>query len=437
MKKDILNVLLLCDYQPYNAATIVDHINAFFYYSRHDMYVYAGIVQNGGNIPDDLELERFDCIIVHYSLTLAIDAYVSPLSKYRLKKFKGLKAIFIQDEYRFVDRTVEMLSEIGFHIVFTCVPDSAVEKVYPRSRLPGMKKINVLTGYVPFQLTTESIRPLRKRRYDVGYRGRKYPFWHGRLGLEKWEIAEKFKKQARMAGFKVNISYREEDRLYCSDWIEFLKSCKAVLGVESGASVFDLSGRISANVEVYTELLKNEREKDGVSYEEVRDKYFKERQDEIPLEQISSRCFEAIATKTMLILYEGEYSGILHPWIHYVPLKKDHSNFVEIADVLRDNKRIAEIIATTYSDIVVNESYSYKKFIKGIDEILYDDVRSDMYARAEAYEKKAFYEKWPFYYTPYPHGLVPGRKEIVLEKAREIMPRRIKRFIRGVASVFR
>ena len=93
-----------------------------------------------------------------------------------------------------------------------------------------------------------------------------------------------------------------------------------MLGVESGASVFDFTGEIQSKVEQY------EKENPGADFYEIRDKFFKKEDGKISLNQISPRCFEAAALKTLMILYEGEYSGILVPWRHYVPLKKDHSN---------------------------------------------------------------------------------------------------------------
>ena len=42
---------------------------------------------------------------------------------------------------------------------------------------------------------------------------------------------------------------------------------------------------------------------------------------------ISPRHFEAAAFRICQVLFEGEYSGVLQPMVHYVPLKKDFSNF--------------------------------------------------------------------------------------------------------------
>ena len=259
LPRNKIDILFLCDYRPFEAATVTDHINSFYKYSIHNIYFYKHLVNNSGNLPDELELDKFDCIIVHYSLFLAIDAYISKKSKDKIKHFKGLKIIFIQDEYRFVNKTVELLADLKFNILFTCLSDKEVEKVYPKLLLPNLLKVNVLTGYVPDELKIEKAIPLEKRKWDVGYRGRKYPYWHGRAGLEKWKIAEKFKKFSSKYKLKSNISYNEKDRFYGHSWVNFIKNCRCMLGVESGCSVFDFTGGIASATETFVSLsdLKN------------------------------------------------------------------------------------------------------------------------------------------------------------------------------------
>jgi hypothetical protein len=44
-----MKILLLCNYDPYNAATVCDHINAFPFYSAHDVVVHSDLVKSGGN----------------------------------------------------------------------------------------------------------------------------------------------------------------------------------------------------------------------------------------------------------------------------------------------------------------------------------------------------------------------------------------------------
>jgi len=124
-----LRVLLLCDYSLSHAATVIDHINALHELSEHDVYVLTGLIENQGNLPPDLDLASFDAIVIHYSLFMAIDAYVSPRTRAKLARFPGVKAMFIQDEYRFIDQSIDAARAIDADIIFTCVPDDQIELV--------------------------------------------------------------------------------------------------------------------------------------------------------------------------------------------------------------------------------------------------------------------------------------------------------------------
>jgi len=347
-----LNLLLLCDYRVDGARTVLDHIDALVGHSGHKMYLLSML----GDLPDALKLSRFDGIVIHYSLVISSDEYLSPRARDRIRTFKGLKVVFIQDEYRFVNKTCEALRYLGAHLLFTCVPEQEIEKVYPTGELPGMGKACVLTGYVPESLLGQLRRNYGDRIIDVGYRSRRLPAFYGELAQEKWRIAERFLSDATAYGLKCDISYREEDRLYGDNWEEFLSTCKAVLGVESGASVFDFTGEIEKRAREY------ERKNSSATFEEVRERCFPGLDGQIRLNQISPRCFEAAALGALMILYEGEYSGVLVPGRHYIPLKKDHSNMREVVAALKDENTWSRITRAAYDEVAMNPRYSYRHF---------------------------------------------------------------------------
>jgi hypothetical protein len=84
--------------------------------------------------------------------------------------------------------------------------------------------------------------------------------------------------------------------------------------------------------------------------------------------QVSPRHFEAAATKTLQIMYEGRYSGIFQPQKHYVALKKDFSNIEEVVQSLSNKELIEYITESAFQDIILNEAYSYDRFINNFDE---------------------------------------------------------------------
>jgi len=375
-----LEVLLLCDRMSGIAATVFDHIDALERFSRHRIRRLEML----GDIPESVDLNRFDVIIVHYTLVLCADYYVSPAARQRLAEARALKAMFIQDEYRFVDKTIAAMNEIGVDLLFTCVPDEEIGKVYPEQRLPGVTKVNVLTGYVPARLLKLPLRPLAERSIDVGYRSRDLPAWLGRLAQEKMHIGRRFQEDGARCGLKLDISAREEDRLYGNSWIRFVRNCKAMLGVESGASVFDFTGDIQRNVEAHV------ARDPSVGFETLHDLYFADAEDKIRLAQISPRSFEAAALGTLMIMYEGEYSGILEPWRHYVPLKKDHSNFEAVVATLRDTKRATEIVAQAYHEIALNPRYSFQTAVAQVDDCIARCMQAEMRATMPAYPTREF-----------------------------------------------
>lgn len=310
------------------------------------------------SLPAALDLGKFDIILIHYSLMASEDAKTGPLqlsheSVARIGAACALKGVFIQDEHRNVCRTIETLKAVGTDILFTCVPPRSIETVYPESALPGVVKVNVLTGYVDPQMLGRPRVPYTQRRIDVGYRARKVPFWLGQLAREKWSIASRFEQDAKTYSLDCDISTREEDRIYGEDWWDFLSNCKAILGTESGASAIDFDGTLRAAVDAAVAAGKN------MEFEEIASRYLAGIDGNISMAQISPRCFEAAAARTLMILYEGDYSGRLKPWRHYVPLRKDHSNMAEAVAVLRDEARAAEIIAHAYEECALAPENSY------------------------------------------------------------------------------
>ena len=388
-------LLLLCDFRPYEAATVIDHIEAIRAWSHNDVFVLPIF----GDLPDELDLDAFDGLVIHYNVVMSNEAYLSPLARWRIRQFRGVKAAFIQDEYRFVNATRSVMQTLGINVLFTSVPQDQVELVYPKSALPEMKRtVSVLTGYVAQQLLSLPVRPYHHRTIDVGYRGRRLPAWLGSLAQEKSMIADRFAAEAPEYGLAVDISCREEDRLYGQAWIDFLGRSKAMLGVESGASVFDFDGSIEKTVR---EAIAAHPD---TSFEELRGRYLADVDGRIRLNQISPRCFEAAALGTLMVLYPGDYSGILEPWRHYVPLQKDHANMDEVVQAIRDGDTWERITTQARQEVALSPRYSFRAMVEtvdraldlavttreGMDPVIFERVASRNFARMPFTQLHAF-----------------------------------------------
>ncbi|MBL8671810.1 MAG: hypothetical protein JNK11_14225, partial [Alphaproteobacteria bacterium] len=108
-------VLLLHAESARHIGTVAAHIQALATGSRHrvvDLDCAAAARQ-------PLDLQAFDVIVFHYSIVIALPAYLPPAFFARLAAFGGPKLLFIQDEYRWVDRTAEAIRDLGISVVFT------------------------------------------------------------------------------------------------------------------------------------------------------------------------------------------------------------------------------------------------------------------------------------------------------------------------------
>lgn len=406
-----LNILLLCNKPNVgnDANTIVDHIEAFEHYSEHNIWLCT----NFGELSRKLELHRFDAVIIHYSLSLLYDYYLCRKSKKRLRDFQGLKVVFVQDEYRQINKMIEELSFINVDVLFTCFPEKEIERIYSNDKLQNVRKENNLTGYIPERLTKINNQPLMSMRpVHIGYRGRKLPFWYGELAFEKWSIVDKWHQYTKGLAIKSDVSYHEKDRIYGHHWNHFLTSCKATLGVESGASIMDFTGELEKSIDAYQLTHPNE------SFHSVQEKFLKEHEGKYELNQISPRCFEAIALKTVLILYEGKYSGILKPNHHYISLKKDFSNIDFVLSCLQDNDFLQKMADTAFEEVALNPNYSYINFIKKVDAVIADEFTArnkktitepydpDIFVKDEGYValKSRIYKKGVRFYQSLPQS---------------------------------
>ena len=188
-----------------------------------------------------------------------------------------------------------------------------------------------------------------------------------------------------------------------------IRSCQAVLAVESGASVFDFDGAVAARTESFATLVERPHPIPALarkpSYEMLRDRFFAGREDQIDIAQISPRVFEAIALRTLVIAYPGRYSGVLEPWRHYVPLDKDHGNMAQVAAVLRDPERVAEIITNAYAEIALNPAYGYAAMIELFDQRIGETAAERPHAASDERADARFRKSFPFFAIDNPHEI--------------------------------
>jgi hypothetical protein len=286
----------------------------------------------------------------------------------RLKDLDCPKVALVQDEFYNLDLVVDFLARIGATHVLTCSFEADWPKLYGRLQGSSVTLRTALTGYVDEtrRVTAPSTLP-SQRPIDLGYRAWNNPYWLGEHGFQKVRIGQVLGEAARQRGLRVDINNpKATDFLVGDSWFEFLGRCRAVLGVEGGASISDHDGAVRRAVERYL------TQHPSASFEETRAACFATRDHEINLACISPRHFEACITKTCQVLLEGRYNDVFQPWRHYIPVKRDYSNVDEVLDALEDNTLVDRIATQAYSDIVESGKWSYRSFVRNMEQSIID-----------------------------------------------------------------
>ena len=356
-----LSVLLLCDDNPGHANTLLDHISGLRRHSRHVIHTYNPRGLNGSRL---LDLDEFDVVAIHWSLVVISDHYLAPAFREKIARFDGPKVQFIQDDYRWVDQISAMMRFLGINLLFTLVPQGEVPKIWTQERLPGVRTVTTLAGYVPDSLVGLEAPPHDARQIDVGYRGRVLPYQLGRVGQEKVWIGRGFLERSAQYGLRCDIAWGEADRIYGERWNQFIRSCRAMLGTESGATITDFDGSLERRVQDYLASHAN------ASFDEVEDAILRPYENNVRMTIASPRIFEAVAWRTALVQFPGQYSDVVRPWVHYIPLERDFSNIDEVVRLIRDTEYVESMTGRAYADVIGSGKYLIRTFVRQFDALL-------------------------------------------------------------------
>lgn len=359
-------ILLLYNKRVYDMApTLMEYINELTKYSQFS--IFSVNTENG--FPGSLKNIKFSVIILHYSLFAHRFYAIDNNFLNYLKEAKSYKIAILQDEHCFCQQRFRFLNKYNIDCIFTLVDPNYYDQVYTKyTKVP--KIITCLPGYVSenlIELANKYSKLDADREIDIGYRGRILPYCWGRGGQEKSQIALEFSKRVANMSLNLDIEIEEEKRIYGDDWYRFLGNCKACLGVEAGVSIFDLEDVVYQKCENYI------TQKPDATFEELSEQILNKWESNIEYRTISPRHFEAAAFKVCQILFEGNYSGILKPMIHYIPLKKDFSNFDEVMKMYNNVELRQQISENAYNDLIKSGKYSYKNFANSFDQELINE----------------------------------------------------------------
>lgn len=347
-----------------NASTIMEHVYAFARHSRFRVWA----VNTELGYPKGLDGVEFSIIILHYSLFGMPINLSERFLQFIETSARSYKIAFLQDEHRYWAERSAFINRCSIDCIYTLLEPGYFEETYLKYTCAS-KVVYSIPGYVSREMLNMASRyakPGHKRKIDVGYRGRRLPYYMGRGSQEKHLIGVEFKKRALGLGLRVDIETEEEKRIYGESWPRFLGDCRAVLGVEAGVSVFDIDNTVRRQ---YEKICKGHPDTSypDCSFEEFHNAVLAPHEDRIYYRTISPRHFEAAAFRNCQILFEGKYSGILKPMVHYIPLRKDFSNFEDVISMYKDSGMRRELTQNAYRDLIASRYYLYEGFILGFD----------------------------------------------------------------------
>jgi hypothetical protein len=354
---------LLCeDHLVPEAGTVSEHLRAFHSYSQ--LPVYQVNVALG--FPPSLRDVEFAVTLFHYSLR-PTGTWITPeIDAYLTKATRTHKVAIFQDEVYYFKERLDFLNRYQVDCLYTRHKPRHWDEVYGRAtRLK--KRIFYMAGYVAPELLESASKhyvPLEARPIDVGYRGRRLPYYLGRAALEKSEIGEKFPAFAAHSGLTLDIGTEENERHYGEAWHRFLAGCKAVLGVQGGVSVIDLEDTFR---EQYYALIKNRPDLSFDEFAQLMGDRFTQLENRIDYRAFTPRHFESAAFRNVQVLFEGRYDGLMSPGVHYIPLCRDFSNVADVLAQLRSLDRMHALTERAWQDLIGSGRYTYESFIRSFD----------------------------------------------------------------------
>jgi hypothetical protein len=341
--------------------TIRHYLEAFGRYSTCEV-AYSNVDQ-----PECIDLAYFDAVLVNFCVTSMVrfperlPEFFPPLAA-ALAGFKGVKLAAVQDDYDFTNRVIEFLAQIGADIVLTPVPAEGIPVVY-RELANRMHFETVRTAYLVPGLIERghSLPPLAERPISLGYRGRELPYRLGDLAWHKAEVGRQFKWACSRRHVACDIAIDEGSRFLGDAWLDFVARCRVMLGSPSGANVFDFDGSLHKRlVALY---------RPGLRYGEVRDEILAHA---VPFDmgQVSARIYEAVAFGTALALVRGNYSGVLEPDEHYVPIEPDYSNVDQVLERILDIPAMEAMAERALTHVTGDLRNHYSDFVGRIDDLI-------------------------------------------------------------------
>ena len=293
--------------------------------------------------PEQLKKIDFNLIILGPTfLWLRNDRkkYAKVLQDYDfIRSNPALKVALPQDDYDcpyFLDK---WLTDWNINIIFTVLYEH--KNLFYKNFINSKKgKIyDSVTSYIDDDLLNsfKGQKPRDHKKIDISYRTHDKGKFLCSIRYQKYNLANII-RHPLMASVKLNIDISNDytQMIKGKSWYEFLENSKFCLASPSGSSSIDLTGH---NRYLINEACKNNP---CINFNEIKSTYLLNN-DHYNFTALSPRNIESVLSNSCQIAINGNYSEILKPDAHYIPLNNDFSNLEEVMDKI-NNKELADKI---------------------------------------------------------------------------------------------
>ena len=299
------------------------------------------------NVAARLNFGRFDAMVLLHSV-FSNQQNLNGMLLRSLAACRVPKVYFIGNEYKLMPEKIRFCRQLKLALLITQSNDNRVMALY-RAALDCDVICIPNTGIDPGVF--RAIASPNQREIDIGYRSPPALWYLG--NNERTEIAEFFSKNASLFKINTDISLLAQDRFDTSNYALFLNRCRGYIGTEPGGDYFELTDTTRIRVNKYLE------EHPNSTWPEIKRTFFDNYGASVPMRIISGRHVEAAACKTVQILLEGRYNGILEPNVHYIALDKNYSNFSEVIEKFRDRELCWQIAENAYDVVMSGLTYDH------------------------------------------------------------------------------
>jgi hypothetical protein len=339
------------------------------------------------------EIDSYDIAILLHSCnadTLEYFArHVGVFAGRRRTKVLSFVGNEFNSPYVSMEERLGLLRTAGVDFIASQLLQQAADYLYCETRAKILS--------LPHGLNTKVFRPGREhhlRARDIGVRGYRYPPYLG--DNERNAILEYTEANALRLGLKIDIQY--DRRLGRHDWAKYLQESCGTVSSESGS--WYLEPNDARMKGIYDYLASKRRgfiikEKSfirglarrapmwvksplwkilqrgpirlevlddyNISFADLRDLFFPgEQRSPVYGKAIASRHFDAIGTKTSLIMLRGRFNDILKADIHYFAIDHGLSNADEQLRRFKDPTERGAMIERAYHHVLSEHTYAHR-----------------------------------------------------------------------------